>query len=311
MTRSADTVLVTGATGAQGGATARHLLGSGRRVRFLTRDPQSAAARALVAEGAHAAPGDLGDAAAVAAAVQGVDAVFSVQLPDVRGEDSERRHGFVLVNAARAAGVPQFVHTSVAQSGNHTSFPGWDSSRWSKKYWTDKWEVENAVRTAGFANWTVLQPAFMMDNLARPKVGFMFPHLHEGELLTALLPDTNLDFIAADDVGAFAAASMTDPARWHEQSIPLAAESLTMSQVAATLANALKINIRATHVRPQDTIARGISPGWVNTQEWINEVGYRVDIDKVKSYGLPLTSLREWAEAHGSCIPASNAPTHE
>jgi uncharacterized protein YbjT (DUF2867 family) len=62
MTRSAGTVLVTGAPGARGGATARHLLDSGRRVRFLTRDPQSTAARTLVVADAHAAQGDLGDA---------------------------------------------------------------------------------------------------------------------------------------------------------------------------------------------------------------------------------------------------------
>jgi uncharacterized protein YbjT (DUF2867 family) len=38
---------VTGATGAQGGAVARHLLAEGRRVRALTRDPASPTARAI------------------------------------------------------------------------------------------------------------------------------------------------------------------------------------------------------------------------------------------------------------------------
>jgi uncharacterized protein YbjT (DUF2867 family) len=214
MMDSSGLVLVTGATGAQGGATARRLLARGRRVRFLARDPYSPAARALAASGAQAAQGDLGDAASIAAAVQGVAAVFSVQVPDVTGNDHERRHGFALVQAARAAGVSQFVHTSVAQTGRHTGFPGWNSGRWSNKYWTDKGDIEEAVRHAGFAHWTVLQPAFMMDNLARPKSGFMFPHLHQGELLTALRPDTQLHFIAAADVGAFAAAAIDDPARW-------------------------------------------------------------------------------------------------
>ena len=113
---SSGLVLVTGATGAQGGATARRLLARGRRVRFLARDPYSPAARALAASGAQAAQGDLGDAASIAAAVQGVAAVFSVQVPDVTGNDHERRHGFALVQAARAAGVSQFVHTSVGPS---------------------------------------------------------------------------------------------------------------------------------------------------------------------------------------------------
>ena len=45
-------VLVTGATGQQGGATARHLLANGWPVRALTRDPNSPAALALAEAGA-------------------------------------------------------------------------------------------------------------------------------------------------------------------------------------------------------------------------------------------------------------------
>jgi len=244
MMDSSGTILVTGATGAQGGATARRLLARGRRVRFLTRDPGRAAARALAAAGAQAAQGDLPDAASIAAALQGVAAVFSVQVPDSTGNDTERRHGFALVQAARAAGVAQFVHTSVAQTGRHAGFPGWDSGRWSNKYWTDKWDIEEAARNAGFTHWTVLQPAFMMDNLARPKSGFMFPHLARGEVLTALRPDTRLHFIAADDVGTFAAAALDHPARWHGLTLPLATEALTMSEVASSLGRVLKATSR-------------------------------------------------------------------
>ncbi|HEY2927988.1 NmrA family NAD(P)-binding protein [Piscinibacter sp.] len=302
MTDSSGTVLVTGATGAQGGATTRRLLAAGRRVRFLTRDPHTAAARTLIAAGAQAAQGDLGDAASVAAAMHGVEAVFSVQVPDITGNDCERRHGFALVQAARAAGVLRFVHTSVAQAGQHTGFPGWDSGRWLNKYWTDKRDIEEAVRHAGFARWTVLQPAFMMDNLALPKSGFMFARLAQGELLTALQPDTRLHFIAADDVGSFAAAALTEPARLHGQTIPLATEALTMTDVAATLARVLQANVRAVHVTPQEALAAGLFTGWVNTQEWMNEVGYAVDIAKARSYEIALTPLDAWAAAHSDSI---------
>ena len=302
MTDSSGTVLVTGATGAQGGAAARRLLATGRRVRFLTRDPQTAAARALIAAGAQAAQGDLGDAASIAAAMHGVEAVFSVQVPDITGNDKERRHGFALVQAARAAGVLHFVHTSVARAGQHTGFPGWDSGRWLNKYWTDKWDIEEAVRHAGFARWTVLQPAFMMDNLALPKSGFMFAHLAQGELLTALRPDTRLHFIAADDVGSFAAAALSETAHLHSQTIALATEALTMTEVAATLARVLQTNVRAVHVTPQEALAAGLFPGWVNTQEWMNEVGYAVDIDKARSCEIALTPLDAWAVAHSDSI---------
>lgn len=68
--------LVIGATGQQGGATARHLLSRGWQVRALVRDPESPAARRLA--GAELAVGDLGDAASLERAMRGVDAVFSM-----------------------------------------------------------------------------------------------------------------------------------------------------------------------------------------------------------------------------------------
>jgi uncharacterized protein YbjT (DUF2867 family) len=278
------------------------LLAAGLHVRFLTRDPQAPAARALVAAGAQAARGDLGDAASLSAALADVGAVFSVQVPDRTGKDMERRHGFALVQAARAAGVTRFVHTSVAQAGRHASFPGWESGRWLSRYWTDKWDIEEAVRHAGFTQWTVLQPAFMMDNLARPKSAAMFPHLAQGELLTALHPDTRLDFIAADDVGTFAASALAGTSPLHGKTVPLASQALTMAEVAAALSVTLASPLKAVHVSAPEAIAAGLHAAWVNSQEWMNEVGYAVDIAQVHRWGLPITPLEKWLAAHRDAI---------
>jgi uncharacterized protein YbjT (DUF2867 family) len=204
--------------------------------------------------------------------------------------------------ASRPAGVTRFVHTSVAQAGNHTRFPGWDEGRWLSKYWTDKWDIEEAVRQAGFAQWTVLQPAFMMDNLARPKSRYLFPHLAQGKLLSALLPETKLHFIAADDVGAFAAAALAGPSPLHGQTIPLASQALTMTEVATALSKTLSAPVTAMHLSPQEARDRGLFAGWVTTQEWMNEVGYAVDLDKTRSWGLALTSLEDWLAVHGSAV---------
>src|SRR6267378_5663930 len=69
-------VLVTGATGQQGGAVARALLSRGHRVKALTRKPDSDAARRLMSAGADLVTGDLGDRASVVKAARGVDTVF-------------------------------------------------------------------------------------------------------------------------------------------------------------------------------------------------------------------------------------------
>ncbi|MEX3928792.1 NmrA/HSCARG family protein [Paraburkholderia sp. BR10936] len=303
MADSSDVILVIGATGAQGGATARRLLAAGRTVRFLTRDPDSPTARALIEMNAQGLRGDLDDRESLDKAMEGVRSVFSVLLPDFDRSDRERRQGFALINAARNAGVPQFVHTSVAQAGNHLTFPDWHEKRWNQKYWTDKWDVEEAVRSAGFESWTVLQPAFMMDNLAEPKAGTMFPHLREGLLLSALMPDSRLDWVAADDVGALAASALNDAQRWHGETVPLASEKLTMSEVGSRLGQVLGTQIRVSHVSPDEARAKGLAPGWVNAQEWINAVGYRVDIDSLSERGIQLTSMTDWIDANRQHIP--------
>jgi uncharacterized protein YbjT (DUF2867 family) len=76
---NAQIILVTGATGNQGGAAAARLLTAGWRVRALTRDPASRAARALAGAGAEVTAGDLDDPGSLRAAADGAYGVFRVQ----------------------------------------------------------------------------------------------------------------------------------------------------------------------------------------------------------------------------------------
>lgn len=67
---------IMGITGQVGGATARHLLDNGQRIRAIVRDRAKAAAWA--ARGAEIALADWSDAQALAAAFSGVDGVFAM-----------------------------------------------------------------------------------------------------------------------------------------------------------------------------------------------------------------------------------------
>jgi len=72
MDKNRDIILITGATGNQGSAIAYQLLSNGCRVRAMTRDPQSAASKALVADGAELVKGDFGDPESLEDALKGV-----------------------------------------------------------------------------------------------------------------------------------------------------------------------------------------------------------------------------------------------
>src|SRR5438045_1934117 len=64
-------IVVTGVTGSQGGATARHLVRLGFRVRGLTRNPAGPAGRALASLGVEPFGGDMGDPASLRRAFEG------------------------------------------------------------------------------------------------------------------------------------------------------------------------------------------------------------------------------------------------
>jgi uncharacterized protein YbjT (DUF2867 family) len=111
-----ETVLVTGATGNQGGAVTRALLDAGHRVRALTRRTGSSAALALAGAGAEVVAGDFGDPASLRAACRGADGVFVMSAPFEAGTEAEVRQATAVLEAAVEAGVGQVVFSIRADS---------------------------------------------------------------------------------------------------------------------------------------------------------------------------------------------------
>src|SRR5713101_7410431 len=102
-------VLVTGATGRQGGAVIRHMLPKGWKLRALTRKPDSAAGRELARQGIEVVPRDLEDPGSLGPAVRGAYGVYSVQDFWAVGAKREVQQGKNLADAAKKAGVEHFV----------------------------------------------------------------------------------------------------------------------------------------------------------------------------------------------------------
>ena len=117
---NAQTVLVFGATGQQGGSVARALLHRGWRVRALVRDPFSAGAAALAARGAELVVGTFEDRAAMRSAMAGVDGVFSVQPSSPGGtvtDEQEVRYGITIADLAVECAVKHLVYSSGSATG--------------------------------------------------------------------------------------------------------------------------------------------------------------------------------------------------
>ncbi|MEV0951873.1 NmrA/HSCARG family protein [Promicromonospora sp. NPDC050249] len=290
------TVLVIGATGNQGGATARALLDRGVAVRALVRDTSSDKAQALKERGAELVIGELDDAASLFAAAEGADGVFSIPYPDVTdlAGDAEVIRGRNVVEAARKAGVAQVVHSSVSGAGEfHRTQPGWAEGRWDQHYWESKAAIDEAVRTGGFERWTVLKPATFMENLTG--WSYLFGDWSSGTIITGFAADTRIPWIAVDDIGEAAAIAFTEPGRLDGMDVELAGEMLTMTETAAILSEVTGRTISAPVLSPLEAVERGMLPAMVNGVERINANGTPARPEDVRALGLPTTDFRTWA----------------
>lgn len=298
MSASSAPVLVTGATGRQGGAAVRALLAAGVPVRALVRDPDSARAQAVAECGAELVTGDLEDLASVRRAAEGARAVFSVQTPDSPTYEREQLHAGNLVDAAREAGVKQFVHTSVSGAGQHETMPGWAEGRWAEleTYYWSKAAIQDRVRAAGFPRWTLLKPGLFMENFL--PLSPLLPQGPKGGLMTLIKPEREVALVACEDIGRAAAAAVLEPDRFHQVELELASDHPTMEQVAQTFSRVFGTAMEAPVMTEEEMLDAGTHPGWTRAQDLLATVGYPARPENARAFGIPLTSFAEWVERH-------------
>jgi NADH dehydrogenase len=154
-------IAMTGATGFVGRHVAALLARRGHTVRALVRRPARAAAVAGVV--AERVPGDVGDADALAALVRGADAVVHLVgiIVEAGGATFQSVHveGTArLLAAARAAGVPRFVHMSAVGARDAPA---------ATPYHRTKWQAEELVRRSGLAH-AILRPSLISGPESAP-----------------------------------------------------------------------------------------------------------------------------------------------
>jgi len=275
-------IVVTGATGQQGGATARALLAKGHKVRAMTRKPDSPAARDLAKLGAEVVAGDLDDVASLERVLNGAWGVFAVQNTWEAGVEREEEQGLRIAEVARRLGVQHYVYSSVGSAHRKTGIPHFDN----------KWRVEEKVRALGFPSHTILRPVFFMDNLASP---WFLPAIQQGQLAVALKPETVLQMIAVKDIGRYGLWAFENHAQLNGRAIDIAGDQATMPQTAEVLGRATGHPVKFVPVPIEEV--RKFSEDYALMLEWFDRVGYEADIAKTSAEsGIAPTRLAEWAK---------------
>ncbi|MCZ6872832.1 MAG: NmrA/HSCARG family protein [bacterium] len=258
-------VLVTGATGNQGGAVVQALVKQGNQVRALTRNPTSPAAKRLSEQGVEISRGDFTEHDSLVKAMKGVDAVYAMATP-TQSVAIETAQGIAIKNATKATGVGHLVYSSVASADRGTGVPHFDS----------KHEVEKHVLSSGVP-YTIIAPVFFMDNLLQP---WVTPGLRQGKLAMAMPGTRSLQQIAVADIGAFAAAVIERRDTVFGRRFDIAGDDLTGDEAAAILSKVTSRDIRYEGY-PADVL-RAQSEDMALMFEWFDNTGYAADIKSLQ-----------------------------
>lgn len=277
-----NTILVTGATGRQGGAVARCLLEKGEKIRIMTRFPEKAREWTGSAE---VVRGDFDDYQSLQKAVQGARGVFLVGNPYEAGPDGEAEQGKTMVYACREEGVPHIVYSSAYGANRDSAVPQFDS----------KFEVEEYLKESGIAH-TILRPVSFMENFESSGVRRL---LEDGVVSLPLSAETKLQLVSVGDIGKFAAEALCSPKVFGGKEIDLAGDERRIGDAVAEISCTMNRPIRYERMR-NDEAERSLGYDVTAMYIWIEEVGQAVDIEELKAlYRIPLTPFSRYLGKSG------------
>jgi uncharacterized protein YbjT (DUF2867 family) len=276
------TILVSGATGLQGGAVLRHLTACRFPVRVLARDPDSEPARRIRGAGIEVVRGDMTDRDSLRQALDGVDGVFAMATSFEKGLEAEVAQGATLGDAAKAAGVRHYIYSSVGGADRDSGILHFET----------KTRIEAHLRGLELPL-TILRPVFFYENFNRyamQQVGDAY------EIRMPMGSQTALQMIAVDDVGAFVTLAFGQRDEWIGRELEIAGDQLTMAQIAETIQTYSHVHTDFVEVPTEEV--RAYNEDIARMYAYFEREGYQADLLQLRRMLPDLTTFAEWLE-HG------------
>jgi uncharacterized protein YbjT (DUF2867 family) len=262
------------------------MLPKGWRLRALTRNPASHAAKELARLGVEVVEGDLEDSRSLEGACRGVYGIYSVQDFWSVGAKREVQQGKNLADAAKKAGVHHFVYSSVGGAERSTGIPHWES----------KWEVEKHIRHLAIPA-TIFRPASFMEtyHILEVEVGIL-----KGKLADPIRADKPYQTIATDDIGGFVAAAFGRPQDFLGLELEIAGSELTNLETAQVFSRVMGKPVSFRRL-PLPLVRLVLGKEFYAMFRWFNDEGYRADIAELRRRypEVHLHSLEEWLREEG------------
>ena len=273
------TILVTGATGRQGGAVVEHLLKNNFTVKALSRTPGSISAQQLIAKEVTVVKGDMSDTQSLQNAMQGCDGVFSIQNYFECGLEKEIQYGKNMADAAKKSNIAHFVYNSVCNADSNTGVPHFESKN----------VIEQYIKSIGIP-FTIIRPVKFMENYYIPQV---FKGILGGKLFDSIQGGKKHQLIAVDDIGKYVAAVFASPDKFMGKTVEIAGDELSNENIAATMAEVLGINVKFKRL-PLFIVKLVMDREMYLMFKWFYEKGFTANMEETKRNfpDVSVTSLK-------------------
>jgi uncharacterized protein YbjT (DUF2867 family) len=292
---STKTALVMRASGRQGTGAVRHLAKAGWKVHAFVKDATNDRALALQSLGSQVTlyEGTWNNLPTLEKAMAGCQALFFNQLP--ASDDAEMQEARVVLDLAAEAKIQHVVFTSSLP----LSFPDIRERLNDSAASTSvlgKADVEEAVKACGMT-WTMLRPGYILTNLLPPLIYYIHPEIKENKIINSYGPECNLAVVDPDDIGALVAGALDDATKFGSQTIMAVSEIVRFDLLVKELGNAIGTPIQAVYRTPEET-EEAKHERVVAGQLICIGMEKLVDMGEVRSWGVPLTSLKQFLEKH-------------
>ncbi len=276
-------ILVVGATGNLGGAVTRMLLAQGQPIRILARSQSNY--QPLAEAGAQVVLGDLKQRGSLDAACQGADTVITTANSAARGgEDTVQTVDLEgnrnLIDAAKAAGIRQFIFVSVLGADPNSPVP----------FIQAKGKTEDALRESGIP-YTILAPNGYMEVMVAGIVGM--PALMGQPVTIVGGGRRKHSFISVGDVAAFILAAIGNPAAINQKLLLGGPQPLSFRDAVAIYERVLGHRIQVRSVAPGEPVP-GLPQMVAQLLAGLDTYDSPIDMtETARTFGIQLTPLEE------------------
>ncbi|MFD2145907.1 NmrA/HSCARG family protein [Mucilaginibacter antarcticus] len=278
-------ILVTGATGQQGGATALELLSHGFHVSALTRNLYSPAAQELANKGAELVEGDWSNLDSIALSLEKVDAVYMV-LPSTwnmseEEDNKEADLGIAFIDLLKLKKIKYVIYSSVMMADKHTSF------RPRFKHTIEEYLWKSGLKA------TVLHPATFMENFLMPSSG-----VSEGILYNFMPKGRKVPYITTEDIGVFARIVFEDPETYVGRTLDLAGDEVDEQEILKALNTSLGKGLKLIQLPKEALEAQNILFGKL-IDMFTNTPFPTLDFATLRKLNPQLRTFPAWLEQFG------------